>query len=218
LFENVDWALIIASIAAIFTAITAITGLYRLVYVPKTKDKERKREDTYKPLLQDVDALIESVKKRVNFGAPFNWKTVEERVSPKLFEKLEELFEVKADRWYRLLEHNREFVRFRCYFYLDKNLENLQKEFKALGVGALEYELYQAIVTPVLEGEKISLRWLEDNKPELFENLKKCQSYKSIKNLLDCINAESPCLIFYKNAEQDLLQSAEKMKRELKKF
>ena len=118
------------------------------------KARDEKREKIYKPLLQDVDALTESVKKRKNFSAPFNWKTVEENVSPKLFEGLTELFEVKAGSWYNLLEHNREFIRLECYFYLDKNIENLQKEFKELGVGALESELYEAIVTPILEREK----------------------------------------------------------------
>ena len=208
----------IATIAAIFTAITAITGVYRFVYIPKMKARDEKREKIYKPLLQDVDALTESVKKRKNFSAPFNWKTVEENVSPKLFEGLTELFEVKASSWYKLLEHNRDFVRLQCYFYLDKNIENLQKEFKELGVGALESELYEAIVTPILEREKISLRWLEDNKNVLFENLKKCPSYKNINNLLDWVNKESPCLIFYKNAEKSLLQSVQKMRSELKSF
>jgi len=218
LSENVNWSLVFTALATVFSFIAAITEIYYRVHIPRTKDKERKREDIYKPLLKDVDALIESIEKRTKFSPPFNWRTVEEKVSPKFFEKLNDLFDVRADRYYKLLEHNREFVRLQVYFYLDKNLENLKTEFKNLGVGGLESELYQVIVSPILEGEKISLRWLEDNKPELFENLKKCPSCKNIKSLLDWLNEESPCGIYYKNAEHDLLQSAEKIKRELKRF
>jgi len=218
LFENVNWTLVFAAIAAIAGSIAAAIQVYSKVYVPRSKEKEIKRETFYKQLLDDVDALIESVQKRQEFHELFNWRTVERKVSPRLFERLTDLFEVKAKHWYNLLEHNREFIRLKCYFYLDKNLESLETEFKSLGVGALEFELFQAIATPILEGEKISFRWLDDNKPDLFENLKKCPSYKKIKALLDWLNKESPCYVFYKNAEKDLMQSVNEMKLELKRF
>ena len=217
MIETVNWTLLFTALTAIFSFIAAITEIYYRVYIPKSKEKEKKREDVYKPLLNDVDALIISIKKREKFSEVFNWKTVEEKVSPKLFEKLKELFEVKADRWYKLLEHNREFVRFQCYFIANNSLENLPTEFKNLGAGNLGLVLYEAVGTRVLEGEKISLRWLEDNESDLLETLKKCPSYKNIKNFLDWINVESPCLIYSKNAEQDLLQSIQKMRTELKR-
>lgn len=216
--ENVNLGLILTVLTTIFSFIAAITEIYYRVYVPRSKEKEIKRETFYKQLLDDVDALIESVQKRQEFHEPFNWRTVQRKVSPRLFERLTDLFEVKAKRWYNLLEHNREFIRLQCYFYLDKNLESLKTEFKNLGVGALESELHQAIATPILEGEKISFRWLEDKKPDLFENLKKCPSYKKIKDLLDWLNKDSACYVFYKNAEKDLVQSVNEMKFELKRF
>ncbi len=218
MIENINWTLIIAAIAAIMTSIAALIQVYSKVYVPRSKDKERKREEIYKPLLNDVNALIISIKKREKFREVFDWKTVEEKVSPKLFEKLKELFEVKADRWYKLLEHNREFVRFQCYFIANNSLENLPTEFKNLGAGNLGVVLYEAVGARILEGEKISLRWLEDNNPDLLETLKKCPSYKNIKNFMDWINVESPCLVYSKNAEEDLLQSAQKMISEVKSF
>ena len=218
MFETVNWTLVFTALTAIFSFIAAITEIYYRVYIPRSKDKDKKREDVYKPLLNDVDVLIASVKKREKFSEVFNWKTVKEKVSPKFFEKLKELFEVKAHLWYKLLEHNRDFLRYQCYFYVNTNLENLQKEFGSLGSGNLGNVMFEVTDKPLIESEKISLRWLEDNQPELFELLKKCASYKSLKSLFDWINVESPCLVYYKNAEQDLMQSAQKMRNELKSF
>lgn len=73
-------------------------------------------------------------------------------------------------------------------------------------------------VTPILEREKITLGWLEDNNFELSTILKKCSSYEKLKSLLDWINEENPSIISFRKTEQDLLQLAEKMKAELKKF
>jgi hypothetical protein len=154
LFENVDWALIIAAIAAIMTSIAAIIQVYSKVYIPKSKDRERKRIEIYNPLLSDVDALINSINKRDKFSEVFDWKTVKGKVSTKLFEKIKELFEVKINYWYKLLEHNREFVRLQCYFYVNNNLENLQSEFKSLGLGNLAHMIFQAVCTPLLEEKK----------------------------------------------------------------
>ena len=213
------------NIGLVFTALLAIFGFFGLlmeyyyrVHRPREKDKKQKRNEVYKPLLKDVDVLIESVRVKEPFSPPFNWKTVEGKVSSQLFRRLQKLFQEKADNYYKWLEHNRNFIRFKGYFYLKSHLPELEEEFKNLGFGGLEFQLYESIVMPLLESEKITLRWLEDNRPELHENLMKCQSYKKLKRLLDYLNKENPCIVPFRKAEQDLLQSAKELKNELKSF
>jgi predicted nucleotidyltransferase len=139
-------------------------------------------------------------------------------VSTQLFEKLQKLFQDKVGDYYKLLEHNQNFIRFQGYFYLNSHLSELQEEYQSLGVGSLEFELYESVLTPILENEKITLRWLEDNKSELYENLTKCPSYKKLKTLLDWLNDENPSSENLRKAEQELIQSAEELKNELRKF
>ena len=215
---NPDWSLVFAVLTAVFSFCALLTEIYYRVYRTRTKDKEQKRKEVYKPLLTDIDVLVEKVRKKEVFSPPFNWKTVEEKVSTRLYGKLQKLFQEKVDNYYKLLKHNQNFIRYFGYFYLNSNLSKLQKEYLGLGVGGLEFELYESIVTPILEGEKITLRWLEDNKPELYENLAKCPSYKTLKGLLDWLNEENPCIASLRKAEQDVLKSAEELKVELKKF
>lgn len=165
-----------------------------------------------------MDALIEKVTKKEKFSPPFNWKTIEDKVSTQLYEKLQRLFEEKYDYYYKLLQHNQIFVRFKNYFYLNSSLSELQEEFRKLGFGKLEYELYESIVTLILEGEKITLRWLEEKKTELYEKLEKCPSYKKTKKLFDWLNEENPSIISFRRVTQDLLQSAKELEHELKSF
>lgn len=216
--ENLDWGLILGAISAVFTFLLLLTQYYSKVYIPRKKDKEEKRNLIYKPLLKDVDSLIESVTKKEPLKLPFNWKTVEEKVSPKLYGKLQKLFQDDASTYYNLLAHNQDFIRFKAYFYLYEHLSELEKEYHSLGVGALEYEIYDAIVTPILEGEKVTLKLIEERKPKLYEYLLQCKSYKKLKNLLDYLNKENPCLEYLKASEQDLLIFAEKIRKELKKY
>lgn len=190
---------------------------YYRVYRTRAKDKEQKRNEIYKPLLKDIDALIESVRVKKLFGPPFNWKTVEDKVSTQLYGRLQKLFQEKVDNYHQWLEHNQNFIRFKGYFYLKSHLPELEEEFKSLGFGGLEFQLYESIIIPLLEGEKITLRWLEDNRPELHENLIKCASYKKIKRLFNWLNKEDPCIVSLRKTEQDLLQLAEELRVELKK-
>lgn len=213
------------NIGLVSTALLAIFGFFGLlmeyyyrVHRPREKDKKQKRNEIYKPLLKDVDVLIASVRVKEPFSAPFNWKTVEGKVSSQLFRRLQKLFQEKADNYYKWLQHNKDFIRFKGYFFLNFQLSELQEEFHSLGVGGLEYDLYNSIVTPILKGKKITLKWIEDNNPKLHENLMKCQSYKKLKRLLDYLNEENPCIVPFRKAEQDLLQSAKELKNELKSF
>lgn len=213
-----DWNLILTALSVIFSFCVLLTAIYYRVYIPREKAKEEKRVGIYKPLLKDVDALIEKVGERKAFSPPFNWKTVEDKVSTYLYVRLQKLFEDKYENYFKLLQHNQNFIRYEGYFYLNYHLSELQKEFKSLGVGALEYELYNTIVTSVLEGEKITLNWIEENNPELYEHLTRCPSYKKLKTLLDWLNEENPCIVSLRMAERDLLNYAEELKDELKKF
>lgn len=215
---NPDWGLVLGVISAVFTFFILLTQYYSRVYIPRKKEKEEKSNAIYKPLLMDIDVLVEKVRKREVFNTPFDWKTVEGKISAQLYRRFQELFQEKTDNYYRLLKHNQDFVRFESYFYLNNNLSDLQKEFQSLGVGALEYELYNSIVSPVLEGEKVSVKWIEDNHPELYEHLTRCPSYKKINNLLNWLNEKSPSLISLRNAEKDLLEQAEKLKARLKEL
>jgi hypothetical protein len=215
---NPDWGLILGAISAVFTFLLFLTQYYSRVYIPRRKDKEEKRNLIYKPLLMDVDSLIERVSKREVFGPPFNWKTVEGKVCAQLYRRLEELFQEKTNNYHRLLKHNQEFIRFRSYFYLYNNLSDFEKEFRSLGVGLLEYDLYNTILDPILEGRKVSLELIEENNPKLYEHLVKCPSYKKLKDLFDQFSEEDPCLIPLRNIEKDLLEQAEKLKVRLKDF
>lgn len=213
-----DWTLALGVLSAIFTFCILLTQVYSRVYIPREKAKETKRKEIYKPLLKDIDALIEKVRKKEPFNPPFNWKTVEEKVSAQLYRRLQNLFQENVDNYHNLLQHNKDFIRFKGYFFLNSQLSELQEEFHSLGVGGLEYELYNSIVTPILKGKKITLKWIEDNNPKLYEHLMKCQSYKKLKRLLDYLNKENPCIVPFRKAEQDLLQSAKELKNELKSF
>lgn len=215
---NVEWSFVFTAVLVIFAFLGLLMEYYYRIYRPREKDKEQKRNGIYKPLLNDVDTLIANVKEKKPYGAPFNWKTVEDRVSTQLYGRLQNLFLEKVDNYYKLLEHNQNFVRFSSYFYLKAHLSELDEEFKNLGVGALEFELYDSMVTPILNGKKITLRELEDKKPELYENLAKCASFKKFKELLCGLNEENPCIESLRKAEQDLLQSAIELKNELKSF
>lgn len=215
---DTNWILIFTALASIFSFLALLTEYYYRVHRPRAKDKEEKRDKIYKPLRKDLDALVESVRAREPFSPPFNWKTVEGDVSSQLFGRLQKLFEEETGNYHKWLKHNQDFIRFEGYFYLKSQLPKLEKEFKSLGVGGLEFELHKSIVAPLLEGEKITLRWLEDNSPELHENLMKCESHKKLKRLLDYLNEENPCIVAFRKAEQDLLQSAKELKCDLKSF
>lgn len=116
-----------------------------------------------------------------------------------------------------MLEHHRNFVRFKGYFYLNSHLSKLQEEYRKLGVGSLEFILYKSVVTPILEGEKITLRWLEDHNSNLYENLTKCSRHKKIRNLFEWLNEENPSIKNLKRAEQELLQLTKEVKDKLRK-
>jgi len=215
---NIDWGLVLGTISAVFTFVILLTQYYSRVYVPRRKDKEEKRNTIYKPLLMDIGALIEKVRKREVFNPPFEWKSVEGKVSAQLYSKLQELFQEKTDNYHKWLKNNQDFIRFKGYFYLKSNLSDLEKEFLSLGEGALEYELYNSITSPVLEGEKVSLKWIEDNRPEFYERLTKCPSHKKLKTLLNWLNEENPSVVSLRKAEQDLLQLAENLRIRIGEF
>lgn len=215
---NIDWSLVFLALTTIFSFFVMLMEYYYRVYRPRAKDKEQKRSEIYKPLLMDVDALIEIVRAKKFFSPPFNWKTVEDKVSTDLFMRLQKLFQEKVDNYHKLLKHNNDFIRFKGYYYLNSHLPELQEEYKSKGFGGLEFQLYESIIIPLLEGEKITLRWLEDKRPELHETLMKCQNYKKLKRLLDYLNEENSSIVPFRRAEQDLLQLAKKMKDEFKSF
>lgn len=213
-----DWALALGVLSAIFTFCILLTQYYSRVHVPRRKDKEQKREQIYKPIIRNVDALVEAVKEKKEFREQFNWKTVEGKVSRELYKKLQKLFEEKVDIYHKWLKHNRDFIRFQGSFYLDSSLPELEGEFRKLGAGKLEYELYNSIITSLLQGKKITLKLLEDSKPDFFHNLAKCPNHKELKKLLDWLNEDTPAMESLREAEQDLLKYADELKIELKKF
>lgn len=215
---NVEWSLVFTAILVIIGFFGLLMEYYYRVHRPREKDKEQKRNEIYRPLIKDVEALLERVRKREPFSPPFNWETVEEKVSAKLYSKLQKLFRDDASSYYNLLAHNQDFIRFKAYSYLHEHLAELEKEYHSLGAGVLEYEIYTAIVSPILEGEKVSLKLIEERKPKLYEYLLQCESHKKLKDLLDYMNKENPCLKYLEASEQDLLMSAEKMREELKKY
>ena len=101
---------------------------------------------------------------------------------------------------------------------MKNHLSELEAEFRSLGVGALEHELYDLIVKPILQCDQITLGLLEEKKPEFYTNFEKCLSYKKLKKLLDWLNEENPCLLSFRKTEQNLLQLTEDLKDELKSF
>ena len=218
MLENTDLILLFTALTTIFSLGAFLTEYYYRVHRPRAKDKEQKRGEIYKPLLNNIEKLIEKVRAKEEFRDIFNWRTVEERVSAHLYVKLERVFQEKVDKYNSLLKHNQDFIRFKGYYYLNAHLPELQKEYLSLGVGGLEFDLYEIIVKPILESQKISLRWLEEHKPDLYEHLTKCPKYKRIKDLFSWMNEEIPSVITFRNVEQDLLQSAKELKNELESF
>lgn len=214
---TVDWNLIFTALLVIFGFFGLLMEYYYRVHRPREKDKEQKRNGIYKQLLNDIDTVLEKVDQKEPVTTPFNWKTVEGNVSTKLYDKFVKLYD-EVDYYHKLLQHCKNFVRFKGFFYLKNHLSELEEEFRRLGVGALEYDLYDSIMKPLLQDEKITLRWLEEKKPELYANLEKCPSYKKLKNLLDWLNEENPCFISLRKIVQNLLNSAENLKAEVKSF
>lgn len=213
-----DWALALGVLSAIFTFCILLTQYFSRVHVPRRKDKEQKREQIYNPIIRNVDALVEAVKEKKEFREQFNWKTVEGKVSIELYKKLQKLFEEKVDMYHKWLKHNKDFIRFQGSFYLGSSLPELEGEFRKLGVGRLEYELYDSIMTSLLEGKQITLKLLEDSKPDFFNNLSKCPSYKELKKVLDWLNEDTPAMESLREAEQGLLKYVAELRVELKKF
>ncbi len=215
---NSDWGLVLTALLVVIASFGLLMEYYYRVHRPREKDKEQKRNEIYKPLVNNLNILIERVKQKEAVITPFDWKTVEDKVPAQLFERIQNLYEDKVDYYQRLSQHIKDFIRYKICFDLNSYLSGLQEEFHKLGVGKLEYELFNSIVTPIMDGEKITLRWLEENKPELYENLEKCPNHKRLKELLDSLNEENPCIMSFRKIVHDLLQSTKEIEDKMKSF
>ena len=214
--EIQEWTLILTAIGILIAFCALVIGYYSKVHIHKRKEKEQKREEIYKPLLSNITLIIEGIKKRDGYVPDF-WESLEGKVSPKLYEKLK-IFHNSADDYFKLLKHNQDFIRYKIYFYWNYHLPDLEKECNGLGLGNSEYNLYTSIVTPILNGEIVTLDWIKNNKKDFYKRLLQCPHYEKLEELLKWLKDENPCIQSLGKAEQELLQSAEKLKLELEKF
>lgn len=208
--------LIVATIGVFIAFCTLVIAYYTKIHIKRKKDKEQKREEIYKPLLSEIDDLIEKVKNKERF-TPSILKKVEGKISSNIYERLQKISQ-ETNNYYELLKQNKDFLRFKNYFYLTYHLPDLKREYHSLGMGSLEFELYGVIVTPILDGESITLAWIRDNNREFFKRLLKCPSYEKLDELLKWLSEKNPYVQYVEEAQQNLLQSAENLKIELKKF
>jgi len=210
----VDWNIIFA----IGSIGSLIVTFYRWVYC-RHKDKVAKeREEIYKPLREDVQALTDSVKNFENERCeqpPVFWKTIEGKVSSKFYGRLEELFEKKFGEYCNWLKASEALIRYKIYFYMGTHLRGLGEEFKNLGVGVLEYKLYGSLLLPILRGESMSPSWFKEHDPSLYEEIEKCPRSKDIRSLLNWLNEREPCIETLRRIRHDLMGQAEKVKNEV---
>lgn len=214
-----------------FTGVMVVGGimfLYQVVRgrgwkmptITMKKISSRDKEEIYKPLRRDVEELIKRVGmlggvEGLSEQPLIFWKDTEGKVSKDFYSRLEDIFERRYKEYRDWLNASQNFVRYKIYFYVNEQLKELQKEYKALGVGDFEYRLYNNLILPVFHGDNLSLTWFKDHDPSLWEYLEKCPHSKDIRPLLEWLKQPNSCVKTLMKVQSDLIKLAESLKDEL---
>jgi len=185
------------------------------IYIER-QNRSKDKEEIYKPLRQDVEKLVDSVKDFKSYEKPLTfWKDMEGRISFSFYSKLEDIFEKRFKEYSNWLKASQEFIRYKIYFLVNNYLNKLQKEYEDLGVGSFENHLYESLSMPVIRGDALSIPWFEEYDPKLWVNIVKCAHSEDIRRLLEWLREPNPCIESLKRAQSDLIKLAETLKDEL---
>ncbi|MCK5261455.1 MAG: hypothetical protein KAJ44_04685 [Thermoplasmatales archaeon] len=190
-----EWVLyIIYSLIAVGTIASAIITYYKWIYYPKREKRERIKNIFLRPLLKIIPSLKEEIEQ---YSIP-NLDPLSKLFDKHNSEVTNELTTLKGDLERRIetyrdwLSEANDFISGRIWYivYYQGIVGNkLATEYEEKGIGSLGHDLVRFLATPILEGQKITISWFNDNVSEKYtEAIKNCKRYQDFKNTLGLID------------------------------
>lgn len=190
-----DWVLyIIYSLTAIGSIVVAIITYYRWIYYPKRERQDRIKNIFLKPLLKIIFSLKEKIEQYSIPGINPLSKLFDEQSSEVTNEltTLKENLEYSIETYRVWLHEANDFIRGRIWHivYYQGTVGNvLATEYEEKGVGSLGDVLASSLSTRILEGQKITISWFNDNVSEKYtEAIKNCKHNQDFKDILGSID------------------------------